>query len=150
MSKQSTTAKYCSVGTDAGHCRYLEHEFLTSYKHSNIVLLRPSMAMMLMQTPDPRTIKAGPLSRQADRPMLTIYRRHFQILLKRLTSSSPSMTLTTPKLLRVAVTGHFCSSPPLTVLHFITTRCLQEIREMLKLRPTKCPFCLASSFNSSH
>ncbi|ERF69839.1 hypothetical protein EPUS_09055 [Endocarpon pusillum Z07020] len=36
---------------------YLEHAFLTSYKHANIVLLRPSMAMMLMQTPDPRTIK---------------------------------------------------------------------------------------------
>lgn len=36
---------------------YLEHEFLKSYKHANIVLLRPSMAMMLMQTPDPRTIK---------------------------------------------------------------------------------------------
>lgn len=37
--------------------RYLEHEFLASYKHSHIVLLRPSMAMMLMQTPDPKTIK---------------------------------------------------------------------------------------------
>lgn len=39
--------------------RYLEHEFLASYKHSNIILLRPSMAMMLMQTPDPNTIKVS-------------------------------------------------------------------------------------------
>ena len=37
--------------------RYLEREYLTEYKSSNIVLLRPSMSFMLMQTPDPRTLK---------------------------------------------------------------------------------------------
>ncbi|OCT46499.1 ulp1 protease family protein [Cladophialophora carrionii] len=36
---------------------YLEREYLTNYKHSHIVLLRPTMSFMLMQTPDPRTIK---------------------------------------------------------------------------------------------
>jgi len=36
---------------------YLEHEYLSTYPHSRIVLLRPSMAFMLMQTPDPRTLK---------------------------------------------------------------------------------------------
>lgn len=37
--------------------RYLEREYLTEYKNSNIVLLRPSMSFMLMQTPDPMTLK---------------------------------------------------------------------------------------------
>lgn len=37
--------------------RYLEHEFLAQYKTSNIVLLRPSMSFMLLQTPDPRTLR---------------------------------------------------------------------------------------------
>jgi hypothetical protein len=37
--------------------RYLEHEFLSRFKHSNIVLLRPSMTFMLLQTPDPRTVR---------------------------------------------------------------------------------------------
>ena len=37
--------------------RYLEREYLTEYKASNIVLLRPSMSFMLMQTPDPLTLK---------------------------------------------------------------------------------------------
>ena len=37
--------------------RYLEREYLTNFKHSHIVLLRPAMAFMLMQTPDPRDIK---------------------------------------------------------------------------------------------
>ncbi|KAJ6083603.1 hypothetical protein N7467_007738 [Penicillium canescens] len=36
---------------------YLEHEFLTSYKSSNIILLRPSMSFMILQTPDPRTLR---------------------------------------------------------------------------------------------
>jgi len=36
---------------------YLEREFLSNYKNSNIVLLRPSMAFMLWQTPDPRTVR---------------------------------------------------------------------------------------------
>ncbi|KAJ9303768.1 hypothetical protein DTO217A2_6780 [Paecilomyces variotii] len=36
---------------------YLEREFLTQYKNSNIVLLRPSMSFMLLQTPDPRTLR---------------------------------------------------------------------------------------------
>ena len=37
--------------------RYLEREHLTQYKNSHIVLLRPSMSFMLMQTPDPLTLK---------------------------------------------------------------------------------------------
>jgi len=36
---------------------YLEREYLTNFKHSHIVLLRPTMSFMLMQTPDPRTIQ---------------------------------------------------------------------------------------------
>ncbi|KAL2392191.1 hypothetical protein ABEF92_001110 [Exophiala dermatitidis] len=36
---------------------YLEHEYLSKYKHSHIILLRPTMSFMLMQTPDPHTIK---------------------------------------------------------------------------------------------
>lgn len=37
--------------------RYLEREFLVNYPSSNIVLLRPSMSFMLLQTPDPRTLR---------------------------------------------------------------------------------------------
>lgn len=37
--------------------RYLEREELVKYPNSHIVLLRPSMAFMLMQTPDPLTLK---------------------------------------------------------------------------------------------
>ncbi|PBP22652.1 ulp1 protease family protein, partial [Diplocarpon rosae] len=37
--------------------RYLEREELRRYPSSHIVLLRPSMAFMLMQTPDPLTLK---------------------------------------------------------------------------------------------
>ena len=37
--------------------RYLEREVLCKYPSSHIVLLRPSMSFMLMQTPDPQTIK---------------------------------------------------------------------------------------------
>ena len=37
--------------------RYLEREFLIQYKAAKIVLLRPSMSFMLMQTPDPMTLK---------------------------------------------------------------------------------------------
>ncbi|MCJ1258369.1 hypothetical protein MMC24_006202 [Lignoscripta atroalba] len=36
---------------------YLEREFLSQYKNAHIVLLRPSMSFMLMQTPDPLTLK---------------------------------------------------------------------------------------------
>ncbi|KAI9674403.1 MAG: hypothetical protein M1817_001741 [Caeruleum heppii] len=36
---------------------YLEREELSQYPSSNIVLLRPSMSFMLMQTPDPMTLK---------------------------------------------------------------------------------------------
>ena len=45
------------AGTSNQRNRYLEREFLTQYKNSHIVLLRPSMSFMLMQTPDPRTLK---------------------------------------------------------------------------------------------
>ncbi|MDI1493271.1 MAG: hypothetical protein OHK93_005059 [Ramalina farinacea] len=37
-------------------CVYLEREFLSKYKNANIVLLRPSMSFMLMQTPNPLTL----------------------------------------------------------------------------------------------
>ena len=37
--------------------RYLEREWLSHFKNANIVLLRPSMSFMLMQTPDPRSLK---------------------------------------------------------------------------------------------
>lgn len=37
--------------------RWLEREYLVRYPNSHIVLLRPSMAFMLMQTPNPLTIK---------------------------------------------------------------------------------------------
>lgn len=37
--------------------RYLEREELRRFPSSHIVLLRPSMAFMLMQTPDPLTLK---------------------------------------------------------------------------------------------
>ncbi|KAF2809909.1 Ulp1 protease family protein [Mytilinidion resinicola] len=36
---------------------YLEHEKLTAYPNAHITLLRPSMAFMLMQTPNPLTLK---------------------------------------------------------------------------------------------
>ncbi|EQL34959.1 Ulp1 protease, variant 1 [Blastomyces dermatitidis ER-3] len=36
---------------------YLEREFLVNYQSANIVLLRPSMSFMLLQTPDPRTLR---------------------------------------------------------------------------------------------
>ncbi|OKL61693.1 hypothetical protein UA08_02397 [Talaromyces atroroseus] len=36
---------------------YLEHEYLSKFEHSNIILLRPSMSFMLLQTPDPRTLR---------------------------------------------------------------------------------------------
>lgn len=39
------------------YSRYLEHEVLAKYKSSNIVLLRPSMSFMLLQTADPRTLR---------------------------------------------------------------------------------------------
>jgi sentrin-specific protease 8 len=37
--------------------RYLEHEYLASYKFSNIILLRPSITYLLMQTPDATTVR---------------------------------------------------------------------------------------------
>ncbi|KAG2014743.1 hypothetical protein KXW98_001652 [Aspergillus fumigatus] len=36
---------------------YLEREFLVQYKTSNIVLLRPSMSFMLLQTPNPLSLR---------------------------------------------------------------------------------------------
>ncbi|PGH27903.1 hypothetical protein AJ80_00453 [Polytolypa hystricis UAMH7299] len=36
---------------------YLEREFLVNYQSSNIVLLRPSMSFMLLQTPDPTSLR---------------------------------------------------------------------------------------------
>ncbi|PGG99057.1 hypothetical protein GX51_06474 [Blastomyces parvus] len=36
---------------------YLEREFLVNYQSANIVLLRPSMSFMLLQTADPRTLR---------------------------------------------------------------------------------------------
>lgn len=37
--------------------RYLEHEYLMKSDRTNIILLRPSMSFMLLQTPDPRTVR---------------------------------------------------------------------------------------------
>lgn len=37
--------------------RYLEHEHLSRYPLSHIVLLRPSMSFMLIKTPDPTTLR---------------------------------------------------------------------------------------------
>lgn len=36
---------------------YLERQFLSDFKSSNIVLLRPSMSFMILQTPDPRSLR---------------------------------------------------------------------------------------------
>ncbi|KAF4765490.1 hypothetical protein HAV15_003605 [Penicillium sp. str.  len=36
---------------------YLEREFISRYQSSNIILLRPSMSFMILQTPDPRTLR---------------------------------------------------------------------------------------------
>ena len=38
---------------------YLEHEFLSSYPSSHIILLRPAMSFMLLQTDDPATIASA-------------------------------------------------------------------------------------------
>lgn len=38
-------------------CRWLEHDKLTRYPNARITLLRPSMCFMLVQTPDPLTLK---------------------------------------------------------------------------------------------
>lgn len=46
----------CTSFRETDSCRYLEREQLTQYPSSHIVLLRPSMAFMLMQTPDPLTL----------------------------------------------------------------------------------------------
>ncbi len=48
---------YLSVVQTDARRRYLEREYLNQYKNANIVLLRPSMSFMLMQTPDPLTLK---------------------------------------------------------------------------------------------
>ncbi len=48
-------SKYCSTAHPIH--RYLEREYLKQYKNANIVLLRPSMSFMLMQTRDPLTLK---------------------------------------------------------------------------------------------
>lgn len=48
---------YLSVVETDARRRYLEREYLNQYKNANIVLLRPSMSFMLMQTPDPLTLK---------------------------------------------------------------------------------------------
>ncbi|OMP81324.1 NEDD8-specific protease 2, partial [Diplodia seriata] len=39
------------------HTRWLEHEHLSAYPKANISLLRPSMSFMMIQTPDPLTLK---------------------------------------------------------------------------------------------
>lgn len=39
--------------------RYLEREFLAQHNRTNIVLLRPSMSFMLMQTADPSTLRTA-------------------------------------------------------------------------------------------
>jgi sentrin-specific protease 8 len=39
--------------------RYMEHEKLKKFPRANIVLLRPTMCFMLLQTPDPLTLKSA-------------------------------------------------------------------------------------------
>jgi sentrin-specific protease 8 len=46
-----------SINDLAEPIRYLEREQLSQYPTSHIILLRPSMAFMLMQTPNPLTLK---------------------------------------------------------------------------------------------
>jgi sentrin-specific protease 8 len=46
-----------SIGSRTNHPRYLEREDLKAYPKASIVLLRPSMSFMLMQTPNPLTLK---------------------------------------------------------------------------------------------
>jgi len=54
---KSTAPQLRRQKSSAEDLRYLEHEQLSQYPSSHIVLLRPSMAFMLMQTPDPLTLK---------------------------------------------------------------------------------------------
>lgn len=49
------TSRHQLTNTRIG--RYLEREFLIKYPTSHIILLRPSMSFMLLQTPDPLTLK---------------------------------------------------------------------------------------------
>ncbi|KAL9102096.1 MAG: hypothetical protein Q9163_002719 [Psora crenata] len=52
---------------------YLEREFLAQYNNAHIILLRPSMSFMLMQTPDPVTLlDALPSFRKATHIFLPI------------------------------------------------------------------------------
>ena len=51
----TSSSKYCSAAYPTH--RFLEREYLKQYKNANIVLLRPSMSFMLMQTRDPITLK---------------------------------------------------------------------------------------------
>ena len=52
-------SKTLSPGPHSNHNsdRYLEREHLSQYPNANIVLLRPSMSFMLIQTPNPTTLK---------------------------------------------------------------------------------------------
>lgn len=73
----------CSVqrSLTAGCYRYLEREFLTGYKNSKIVLLRPTMSFMLAQTADSRTLKVAlSVAFLLLWPYLTANRRHCQTL----------------------------------------------------------------------
>ena len=49
--------RFCGLETQLIRPRYLEREELKRYPSSHIVLLRPSMAFMLMQTPNALTLK---------------------------------------------------------------------------------------------
>lgn len=54
---QLTTTQPASQLTLGDTIRYLEWEFLTQFKSSNIILLRPSMSFLLLQTPDPLSLR---------------------------------------------------------------------------------------------
>jgi sentrin-specific protease 8 len=52
----SSTRQFATTNDSS---RYLEHEKLKKFPRANIVLLRPSMCFMLLQTPDPLTLKSA-------------------------------------------------------------------------------------------
>jgi sentrin-specific protease 8 len=57
MPYDPTVKDAAGCGASLTYFRYLEHEYLTAYKYSNIVLLRPSIAFLLMQTPDALSVR---------------------------------------------------------------------------------------------
>ena len=57
VSRNVEARPFLKPAAHPGSCRYLEREVLIHYTYSNIVLLRPTMAFLLQQTPDLRIIQ---------------------------------------------------------------------------------------------